>query len=103
MTLAAQGNWTEAAKTLYEEHPFPSTLGRVCPHPCESKCNRGAYDGAVAINAIERLAGDRGRSAAGFIAKAAARSKTVAVVGSGPSRGETAAYHLARLGYGCRD
>jgi len=99
MTLAAQGSWTEAAKTLYEEHPFPSTLGRICPHPCESKCNRGAYDGALSINAIERMAGDRGRSAADFIAKAAPVSKTVAVVGSGPS-GLTAAYHLARRGYG---
>lgn len=99
MTLAADDNWAEAARTLYEEHPFPSTLGRVCPHPCESKCNRSAYDGALSINAIERMAGDRGHSAAGFAARGQALGKTVAVVGGGPS-GLTAAYHLARLGYG---
>ncbi len=99
MILAAQDNWIEAAKTLYEEHPFPATLGRVCPHPCESKCNRTAYDGALSIHAIERLAGDHGRSAADFIVKAPAAGKTVAVVGGGPS-GLAAAYHLARLGYG---
>ena len=98
MTLAAQNNWTEAARTLYEEHPFPSTLGRVCPHPCESKCNRSAYDGALSINAIERMAGDRGRSAADFASRGQAIGKSVAVVGGGPS-GLTAAYHLARLGY----
>ena len=98
MQLAAQDKWTEAAHMLYEEHPFPSTLGRVCPHPCESKCNRGAYDGAVSINAIERMAGDRGRSAAAFATRAQSLGKSVAVVGGGPS-GLTAAYHLARLGY----
>ena len=99
MTLAGENNWSEAARTFYEEHPFPSTLGRVCPHPCENACNRGAYDGALSINAIERMAGDRGRSAADFASKAPARGKSVAIVGGGPS-GLTAAYHLARLGYG---
>ena len=99
MTLAAEDNWSEAARMLYEEHPFPSTLGRVCPHPCESKCNRSAYDGPLSINAIERMAGDRGRSAAGFATPGQALGKSVAVVGGGPS-GLAAAYHLARLGYG---
>jgi indolepyruvate ferredoxin oxidoreductase alpha subunit len=99
MTLAAEDKWTEAAESLYQEHPFPSTLGRVCPHPCESQCNRGVYDGSVSINAIERMAGDRGRSAAAFATRAPALGKNVAIVGGGPS-GLTAAYHLARLGYG---
>ena len=98
MTLAAMDQWTEAASLLYEEHPFPSTLGRVCPHPCESNCSRNVYDGALSINAIERMAGDRGRSAAGFSTRGQPLEKTVAVVGGGPS-GLTAAYHLARLGY----
>ena len=99
MTLAAKEEWTEAARALYAEHPFPATLGRVCPHPCEAKCNRDAYDGALAINAIERIAGDRGRSAAGFVVRGRALGKSVAIVGGGPS-GLAAAYHLARLGYG---
>ena len=99
MTLVAQNKWMEAARLLYEEHPFPSTLGRVCPHPCESKCNRDAYDGALSINAIERIVGDRGHSAADFATRTPALGKSVAVVGGGPS-GLVAAYHLARLGYG---
>ena len=68
MTLAAQDSWTEAAKTLYEEHPFPSTLGRSA-RTLRKQMRPRSYDGAVPINAIERLAGDRGRSAAGFIAR----------------------------------
>lgn len=98
MTLAAMDKWTEAASLLYQEHPFPATLGRVCPHPCESQCNRSLYDGALSINAIERMTGDHGRSAVGFATRGPSLGKTVAVVGSGPS-GLTAAYHLARLGY----
>ncbi len=96
MSLAAEDRWEEAAATLYAEHPFPSTLGRVCPHPCESACNRSGYDGALSINAIERLAGDRGRAAPA--AAAPATGKRVAIVGGGPS-GLTCAYQLARLGH----
>ncbi len=98
MTLGAAGRWAEAAAMLYEEHPFPATLGRVCPHPCESHCNRDAYDGALSINALERVAGDRGGSAAGFARPGPVSGKRVAVVGGGPA-GLAAAYHLARLGH----
>ena len=41
-----------------EMNPFPATLGRICPHPCESGCSRRDKDGAVAINALERFLGD---------------------------------------------
>jgi len=99
MTLAAQDRWQEAAHMLYEEHPFPSTLGRVCPHPCESHCNRSVHDGPLSINAIERLAGDRGRNATTFARRGPALDKQVAVIGAGPA-GLSAAYQLARLGYG---
>ena len=43
---------------LTEKNPFPSTCGRVCPHPCESECNRNHKDGAVGINNAERYVGD---------------------------------------------
>ena len=99
MTLAAQDRWQEAAHLLYEGHPFPSTLGRVCPHPCESNCNRSVHDGPLSINAIERMAGDRGRNAASFARPGKALDKQVAVIGAGPA-GLSAAYQLARLGYG---
>jgi len=98
MALVGEGRFEEAARTLYQEHPFPSSLGRVCPQPCESACNRRDYDGAVSIRAIERAAGDAGRSAAAFVTAGPARGRSVAVVGGGPA-GLTAGYHLARLGY----
>jgi len=36
----------EAAYLFLETTPFPSMCGRVCPHPCETECNRKEVDGA---------------------------------------------------------
>ncbi len=44
----------EAAQIFLETTPFPSTCGRVCPHPCETDCNRSELEGAVGIG-IELL------------------------------------------------
>ena len=43
-----------------DANPFPAVMGRVCPHPCETACNRTAKDEAVAINSVERFIGDYG-------------------------------------------
>ena len=50
----------EAWQLFLETTPFPSTCGRVCPHPCESECNRIDKDGGVSINNLERFIGDFG-------------------------------------------
>jgi NADPH-dependent glutamate synthase beta subunit-like oxidoreductase len=74
--------------------------GRVCPHPCESACNRKEKEGAVDINSVERFIGDFGLEKGLKPTKLGgeARSEKIAVVGSGPG-GLTAAYQLARRGY----
>src|SRR6201984_344829 len=79
--------------------PFPSVTGRVCYHPCEQACNRGKYDEAISIRAVERFLGDLGQSLKHDVVEAGPpNGKKVAVVGSGPA-GHSAAYQLARLGY----
>jgi NADPH-dependent glutamate synthase beta subunit-like oxidoreductase/Pyruvate/2-oxoacid:ferredoxin oxidoreductase delta subunit len=91
----------EAFYAFLETTPFPSTCGRVCPHPCEGGCNRKNKEAAVGINGVERFIGDFGleKGLKPKMLSDEARSQKVAVVGSGPG-GMTAAYHLARRGYG---
>ena len=50
----AEAAWAE----LVLANPLPAVTGRVCPHPCESACNRAALDGALAIHSVERWLGD---------------------------------------------
>lgn len=90
----------EAFYLFLDKTPFPSVCGRVCPHPCETECNRKEKEGAVSINKVERFIGDFGLNK-GLKPKMLTedkRSEKVAVVGSGPA-GMSCAYHLARRGY----
>jgi NADPH-dependent glutamate synthase beta subunit-like oxidoreductase/Pyruvate/2-oxoacid:ferredoxin oxidoreductase delta subunit len=85
-----------------ETNPFPAVMGRVCPHPCESSCNRKEKDGAVGINSVERFIGDYGiehKLTAEPFEGAEGNDKKVAVIGAGPS-GLACAFQLARYGYG---
>jgi NADPH-dependent glutamate synthase beta subunit-like oxidoreductase len=90
----------KAFYTFMETTPFPSVCGRVCPHPCETGCNRKEKDGAVGINKLERYIGDYGLEKKLPPKKLTddTRTEKIAIVGSGPG-GMSAAYHLARRGY----
>jgi len=99
LDLVKRGKYLDAYALIKEDMPFPSITGRVCYHPCEQACNRGQYDEAISIRAVERFLGDLGQALPRDVVKAGApNGKKVAVVGSGPA-GHSAAYQLARLGY----
>ena len=99
LDLVKRGKYLDAYALIKEDMPFPSVTGRVCYHPCEAACNRGKYDEAISIRAVERFLGDLGQALAHDVVKAGKpNGKKVAVVGSGPA-GHSAAYQLARLGY----
>ena len=99
LDLVKRGKYLDAYALIKEDMPFPSVTGRVCYHPCEQACNRGQYDEAISIRAVERFLGDLGQALPKDIVKPGKpNGKTVAVVGSGPA-GHSAAYQLARLGY----
>jgi NADPH-dependent glutamate synthase beta subunit-like oxidoreductase/Pyruvate/2-oxoacid:ferredoxin oxidoreductase delta subunit len=90
----------EAAYLFLETTPFPSVCGRICPHPCETECNRKQVDGAVGINSFERYLGDFALEKKLVPKKLTdqARSEKIAIIGSGPA-GMSCAYQLARRGY----
>ena len=98
----SKGNIHAAFRALIQENPFPATCGRVCFHTCESACNRGAQDQAVAFRCLERYIGDRAISNAFSLdAKSLdAGDKKIAILGAGPA-GLSAAYFLTCLGFSC--
>jgi NADPH-dependent glutamate synthase beta subunit-like oxidoreductase/Pyruvate/2-oxoacid:ferredoxin oxidoreductase delta subunit len=93
-------SFEKAWEILTEKNPFPSTCGRVCPHPCEVECNRNHKDAAVSINNLERFVGDFAIEN-GFKLKTISQEtypQKIAVIGAGPS-GLSCAYQLTRKGY----
>ncbi|MFP4181619.1 MAG: FAD-dependent oxidoreductase [Thiohalospira sp.] len=100
LAALAEGDERGAWETLVAANPLPAITGRVCHHPCESDCNRGAYDEAIAIHGAERHLGDAAL-AAGWeygIPQPGPEAPAVAVVGAGPA-GLACAYHLTARGY----
>jgi NADPH-dependent glutamate synthase beta subunit-like oxidoreductase len=90
-----------AFQQLAATNPLPGVLGRVCPHPCESECNRKEKDERVGINSVERFLGDwaiERKLALPVLAPAGSQKEKLAVVGAGPA-GLSCAYQLARRGY----
>ena len=99
LALAQAGAYEAAWQHLVRDNPLPAVHGRVCYHPCESRCNRADIDASVSIHAVERFLGDRARAEGWTVRVDAAPSgKRVLVVGAGPS-GLSAAFHLRRLGH----
>src|SRR5437660_1271150 len=84
LDLVKRGKYLDAYALIKEDMPFPSVTGRVCYHPCEQACNRGKYDEAISIRAVERFLGDLGQSLPKDVVKAGPpNGKNVAVIGGG--------------------
>ncbi len=100
VAAVAEGRYADAVEIIRERNPFPAVCGRICVHPCETKCRRGELDAPVAIRLLKRWASDWyfkniGPERDPF---PVTRSQQVAVVGAGPA-GLSCGYYLAKAGY----
>lgn len=93
------GNIEAAWRELVAANPLPAITGRVCPHPCETACNRSSTDGALAIHNMERWLGDEAikHNWAYPVSAPVVGAPKVAIIGAGPG-GLSAAYHCLRGG-----
>ncbi len=102
--LIAEGQFEEAYRYAREPNPMASICGRVCAHPCETACRRGAIDKPIAIRALKRFLTERhGPESRNPINVNAGRVQPalpfrIAIVGAGPV-GLSAAHDLALMGY----
>ena len=119
------GRLEEAHRTIRGALPLAGVLGRLCHHPCEQGCRRGAWDDPAAIRDLERFvtdwktgtlqnseveqpsasgsgaefpaAGDASKPSS-LRAPKPANAKSVVIIGAGPT-GLGAAYYLAQRGH----
>lgn len=96
----------EAFLSIILDNPLPSSTGRVCQHPCDSRCRRQTLDQAVNMREVHRFIADSIFSSEKYepmikaiiSRKLEPTGRKIAVVGAGPA-GLTAAFYLAMLGH----
>lgn len=97
--LIANGEYEAALKLIKNKVSLPASIGRVCPHPCETACRRGKVDEAINIAQLKAFAADMDLNSDSYLPeKNAPTGKKVAIIGGGPA-GLTAAYRLAISGH----
>ncbi|MDY6972380.1 MAG: FAD-dependent oxidoreductase [Thermodesulfobacteriota bacterium] len=99
--LIADGKHTESLATIRDKLPIPGSIGRVCPHPCETACNRQYLDEPISICFLKRYVADvelNQEVDPVYETPEQKYSEKVAIIGAGPA-GLTCAYDLARKGY----
>lgn len=93
------GNDREAVKIIKDKLPLPASIGRVCPHPCETACRRTKVEEPISIAYLKYFAADRVLKNDPYIPTAEKPTgKTVGIIGGGPA-GLTAGYYLALKGH----
>jgi len=106
LQLFKEDRLEDAFELVVMDNPLPASTGRVCQHPCESRCRRAGTDAPVNMRETHRFIADTAYNgdAAGKVLKRilkrkqAPSGKTVAVVGAGPA-GLSGAFYLALLGH----
>ncbi len=98
--LSANKEYAEALKLIKEDLPLPASIGRVCPHPCQTSCRRGLVEDSISIAWIKRYVADLDLAKENSYQPEIAPStgKRIAIIGGGPG-GLSAAYFLRKSGH----
>ena len=97
----ADNNPEQAAEIIKEKAPFPGSLGRICPRPCEDECRRSRVEQPVSICSMKRFAADKEIEKYGSVQlknPSTETGKKIAIIGAGPA-GMSAAYFLRQQGH----
>ncbi len=96
----ANGDDKEAVKIIKEKIPIPASIGRVCPHPCESNCRRRLVEEPLSVAYLKAFAADNDLASDDPYTAVCdeATGKKVAIIGGGPA-GLTAAYYIRLAGH----
>ncbi|MCL1912747.1 MAG: FAD-dependent oxidoreductase [Eubacteriaceae bacterium] len=95
--LVANREYSEASKLIKEKLPLPSSIGRICPHPCEDACRRQSVDEPINISGLKYFATDMFLGQAEPVPEQET-GKSVAIIGGGPG-GLSAASFLRKMGH----
>ena len=106
LQLYKENRLEDAFLSIILDNPLPSSTGRVCQHPCDTRCRRKTLDQAVNMREVHRFIADSifdsdryEPMAQSIVArKLEATGRKIAIVGAGPA-GLTAAFYLAMLGH----
>ncbi len=96
----AEGRTEDAVRTIKEVIPLPASIGRVCPHPCETACRRQYVEEPISIAYLKAFAADEVLKSGKHILpeKKEATGKSVGIIGGGPA-GLSAAFRLITKGH----
>ena len=96
----------DAFVSVIMDNPLPASTGRVCQHPCDSRCRRQTFDeagehaGGASVHCRFDSSSDRFEAMVERFStrKLEPTGRKIAIAGAGPA-GLTAAFYLAMLGH----
>ena len=106
LQLLKEKRLEDAFESVLLDNPLPASTGRVCQHPCESRCRRLTIDQPVNMREVHRFIADSIMLSDRYDAlverivarKLEPTGRKIAIVGAGPT-GLTAAFYLSLLGH----
>ncbi len=106
LQLYKEDRLEDAFEAVIMDNPLPSSTGRVCQHPCDSRCRRQTVDEAVNMREVHRFIADSVLLSNRYehmvqrilVRRLERTGRKIAIAGAGPA-GLTAAFYLAMLGH----